>query len=109
MVKVIRTTPIDRSKRTAKKGDVVGEINILPPEEKRSRIKLRRVVIEYDEPQMVEQDSAKSVEQPSSWYTRFVKPYQIQTLHTHHMVLYTWLCPHMVFLFQQWHQLTLAH
>ena len=37
MVKVIRTTPIDRSKRTAKKGDVVGEINIIPLEEKRAR------------------------------------------------------------------------
>ena len=29
MVKVIRTTPIDRSKRTAAKGDVVGTVNII--------------------------------------------------------------------------------
>lgn len=35
MTKVIRTTPIDRSKRTAVKGDVVGEINIIHGKRKR--------------------------------------------------------------------------
>ena len=62
MVKVIRTTPIDRSKRTAKKGDVVGEVNIIPLEEKRTR----KQTTFLDLSSIVKQSSLKIDSKPKS-------------------------------------------